>query len=353
LGFLTLFPFFITPSLKSIPSGVSGGLQMKNNNVKDDIGKSDVLVQQHPNIPTRQCDPGKCSPRRYFAIKNDASYHLEPMDSTGRKGLYSNITSRAWDESSLVHLNYTSPTATELIRQTMEGRLNELLESDKTPLGSEKMPKYLPPQFPQWDRSIHEHMATSSTIIGMPTECCPTNIVHQHLTKNYNTDNVLSDEELKDCECRHPRNYPQQNGPIATLVTAFYQMSSKHPVSMYEKTSGQLLSTADPMIIFCEPDTKWVDFFIQNRKHAPTIVVPLPSSELRLVKHFPQDTFWKKQYEIDPEATTHHKGVNTMLYVIWDEKLVLVQVAAMLNPFNTTQFAWVDTGYWRNPGESL
>jgi hypothetical protein len=129
-------------------------------------------------------------------------------------------------------------------------------------------------------------------------------------------------------------------------------MSSKHPVKMYEKTSTQLLATSDPMVIFCQPNSTWVDFFIQNRKHAPTVVVPLDANELRLVKHFPRDTFWKKQYEIDPEAPTHHKGVNTMLYVIWDEKLVLLHSAAMLNPFNSTQFVWVDTGYWRNPGEN-
>jgi hypothetical protein len=41
-----------------------------------------------------------------------------------------------------------------------------------------------------------------------------------------------------------------------------------------------------------------------------------------------------------------------MLYVIWNEKLIMLHTAAMLNPFNTTQFVWVDIGYWRNPGES-
>jgi hypothetical protein len=232
----------------------------------------------------------------------------------------------------------------------MQSRLNSLLESDSLPAG--ELPKYLPPQFPQWDRSIHEKIAYSSSILGGIPECCPVNDVHQHLTNNFSAANVLSEEELKDCECRSPRNYPQDNRPIATLVSAFYQMSSKHPVKMYEKTSSQLLATSDPMIIFCQPNTTWVDFFIERRKHAPTIVVPLSAKELRLVKHFPQETFWKAQYDIDPEAPTHHKNVNTMLYVIWNEKLIMLHTAAMLNPFNTTQFVWVDIGYWRNPGES-
>jgi hypothetical protein len=38
-----------------------------------------------------------------------------------------------------------------------------------------------------------------------------------------------------------------------------------------------------------------------------------------------------------------------MLYIIWNEKLILLQSAAMLNPFNTTQFVWIDTGYCRGP----
>jgi hypothetical protein len=225
------------------------------------------------------------------------------------------------------------------------------MQSDSLP--QEQLPKYLPPQFPQWDRTIHQHIARDSTILGMPPECCPNTDVHKHLTKNFSDANILSEEELNDCQCRSPRNYARDDRPIATLVTAFYQMSSKHPVKMYQKTSSQLLATSDPLIIFCEPNSTWVQFFLEKRKHAPTIIVPLAAKELRLVKHFPQETFWKQQYSLDPEAPTHHKNVNTMLYVIWDEKLVLLQTAAMLNPFNTTQFVWVDTGYWRNPAPHM
>lgn len=309
----------------------------------------------------RKCSPGKCAPRRYFATTNQHPplYYLEPnLDHNGRHGMFSNIPSRPWDESSLVPLDLYSESAAELVRTTIEWRNRELLESDLR--WNSQLPKYLPPQFPQWDRSIQNSIASpSSTIVGIPPECCPSNANFQFLTKNWSDANVLSEDELNDCRCRSPRNYPtntsnnKHDGPIATLVTAFYQMSSKHPVKMYEKNSGQLLATADPMIIFCEPNSTWVDFFIKNRKHAPTIVVPLSANDLTLKQHFPQETFWKKQYDIDPEGLTHHNGVNTMLYVIWDEKLVLLQSAAMLNPFNTTQFVWVDTGYWRNPAPHL
>jgi len=269
-------------------------------------------------------------------------YYLEPNYT-----MFSDIPSRPWDESTLIKIDLHSNNTASIVQSTIEWRYNQLLESDHT-----DTLRYLPPQFPQWDRSIHEHIiSSSSTILGLPPKCCPSNVVHRFLTKNQSEANVLSDEELADCECRSPRNYPKDGNdrPTTTIITAFYEISSKHPVRMYEKTSGQLLATADPMIIFCEPNSRWVNFFKEQRQHAPTIVVPLSANELRLKKHFPQETFWKDQYNIDPEGPTHHKNVNTMLYVIWDEKLVLLHTAAMLNPFNTTQFAWVDTGYFRNP----
>ena len=315
---------------------------------------------------TRVCEPGVCAPLRYFASNSKAEqnqqtplYYTEPnLDSTGRNGMFASIPSRPWHESSITPLDPYTENANDLVRTTMERRYNDLIQSDSN--SNTALPKFLPPQFPQWDRSIHKHIAAPDTvIIGMPPECCPTNVVHQHLTQNFSKDNVLSDEELKDCTCRSPRNYPVGNNgeainrPTATLITAFYEMSSKHPRKMYEKTSQQLLSTADPMIIFCEPGSTWVEFFAEKRQHAPTIVVPMSVEELRLLQHFPQETFWKKQFEIDPEGMTHHKSINTKLYLLWDEKIVLLQSAAMLNPFNTTQFVWVDTGYWRNPAPHM
>ena len=312
---------------------------------------------QSSSYTTRACEPGVCAPLRYFATNNNAEqneqsplYYIEPnLDSTGRNGMFASIPSRPWHESSITPLDPYIENANDLVRTTMERRYNDLIQSDSN--SNSALPKFLPPQFPQWDRSIHKHIvAPDAAIIGMPPECCPTNVVHQHLTKNFSKDNVLSEEELKDCTCRSPRNYPVGNNgetinrPTATLITAFYEMSSKHPRKMYEKTSQQLLSTADPMIIFCEPGSTWVQFFTEKRQHAPTIVVPMSVEELRLLQRFPQETFWKKQFEIDPEGTTHHKSINTKLYLLWDEKIILLQSAAMLNPFNTTQFVWVDTG---------
>jgi hypothetical protein len=300
--------------------------------------------------PPRRCPPGACLPRRYFGATTDDPPPRRPPAYYVGGGALADVPSRPWDESSVVPLDVRedSDGAIDGVRGTMRARYDELVGSDRR---GGMRPKYLPPQFPQWDREVHRRMISAeSRVLGLPPRCCPSNVVHRFLTKNASEANVLPDEELGDCECRSPRNYPEgAGGPIATIVTAFYEMSSKHPVKMYQKAAGQLLATADPMVIFCEPNTTWVDFFVGQREHAPTIVVPLPAEDLRLRRRFPLETLWRKQYEIDPEGSTHHRGVDTMLYVIWAEKLVLLHSAAMLNPFNTTFFLWADAGYFRNP----
>ena len=348
-----------------------------------------------------------CIPRRYLSTtyrdgrRNE--YYVEPKmnddDNNGggeRRGMYDNVPSRPWDEGTIspMDLELDAVSAMRAVRCTMSSRYDDLLRSDDDFASSSSatasasssttvtiLPKYLPPQFPQWDREIQRLLSSNGTLIfGFPPECCPTNENHRFMTKNDSVYNVLSEMEMNDCACRSPRNYPplggegvgdgeggsgdggdgegdedgdgdggDGGGPMATIVTAFYEISSKHPVKMYQKTALQLLSTSDPMVIFCEPNTTWIDFFVKHREHAPTVLVPLSSNDLRLKSRFPQDTVWKRQYDIDPEGSTHHKGVNTLLYVIWNEKLILLHSVAMLNPFNTTQFLWVDTGYFRNP----
>ena len=318
----------------------------------------------------RVCPPGECLPRRYFistATPDDddrrrppAYYYPEPdQDPTGRRGAFSGVPSRPWDESSIVPLDVAGAAApagrredaADEVRRTMRMRFEELIESDSRSSGpsssssSSWPPKYLPPQFPQWDREVHRRIVSpDASVQGLPPRCCAAGGDDEG---DDDADVGSSDDD--SCVCRSPRNYPEgAGGPIATIVTAFYELSrSKHPVSLYQTAMAKILDTADPMIIFCEPNTTWFDFFVEKRKHAPTIVVPLPAADLRLKRRFRQETFWEGQYEIDPEGSSFHRGVNTLLYIIWNEKLILLHSAAMLNPFNTTQFLWVDAGYFK------
>ncbi|KAL3808316.1 hypothetical protein ACHAXA_004045 [Cyclostephanos tholiformis] len=290
-----------------------------------------------------------CLPRRYFAETTAGNpdrriYYLEPgSDPTGRDGIFSKLPSRPWDESSITPLDLSldAEAAMRTVRDSMFARYDDLVRSDATATvididgGTNALPKYLPPQFPQWDRDLHRRMSSHETLIfGFPPRCCPMNA-----NPNNDAHRVIVDGETNDCACTSPRNYPPGRGvdgggggPIVTIVTAFYEIRSKHTAKSYQRWAAELLSTADPMIIFCEPNTTWTDYFVDRRGHAPTILVPLPSSDLRLGKRFPRETLWKGQHDIDPEGDTHHRDVDAMLYVIWLEKLIFLQGAAMLNP---------------------
>ena len=164
------------------------------------LPQSGTITALAPIPLPRKCLPGQCLPRRYFSTTNQhpPMYYLEPnQDQIGRHGMFSNIPSRPWDESSIMPMNLQSEDTVGDVRRTMLSRYNELLESDLR--WNSLLPKYLPPQFPQWDRTIHERIVSmDSTILGFPTVCCPTNINHQHLTKNMSEYNVLSEDELND-----------------------------------------------------------------------------------------------------------------------------------------------------------
>jgi hypothetical protein len=114
-----------------------------------------------------------------------------------------------------------------------------------------------------------------------------------------------------------PSSFHQSN----TIVTAYYEFTSKHSVEKYENWFQRILRTSEPMIIFVEPGSKWFEFVKKQRKHAPTIVAQLPFEELVMSTTFTED-FWNFMFSIDTEATTHR---GTGVYKIWNEKLVSLE----------------------------
>lgn len=113
-----------------------------------------------------------------------------------------------------------------------------------------------------------------------------------------------------------PYDFHQSN----TIVTAYYEFESKHGVAQYEKWFSRILRTCEPMIIFVEPESRWFDFVKEQRRHAPTIVVPLSFDHLVMSSTF-LPSFWDFMHGIDLEAKIH-KGSG--VYKIWNEKLVSV-----------------------------
>ena len=52
---------------------------------------------------------------------------------------------------------------------------------------------------------------------------------------------------------------------------------------------------------------------------------------------------WEQQQQLDRESSDH----NIYLYKIWNEKVFFIKDAIKLNYYNTSTFAWVDIGCFR------
>jgi hypothetical protein len=141
---------------------------------------------------------------------------------------------------------------------------------------------------------------------------------------------------------------------LATIVTAYYDIPSKHSDSNYLKWIPFMLECSDPMVIFVDPSgsdyTDWWQLVRKHRQHAPTILVPLYFSNLTMSTVFTND-FWKKYMIKRDRKKRIRKGSD--VYKIWNEKIIMMREVARANPFDTELFFWVDAGYYRTRYKAL
>eukprot|EP00561_Arcocellulus_cornucervis_P004263 CAMPEP_0185821162 /NCGR_PEP_ID=MMETSP1322-20130828/24781_1 /TAXON_ID=265543 /ORGANISM="Minutocellus polymorphus, Strain RCC2270" /LENGTH=263 /DNA_ID=CAMNT_0028518523 /DNA_START=51 /DNA_END=839 /DNA_ORIENTATION=- len=104
--------------------------------------------------------------------------------------------------------------------------------------------------------------------------------------------------------------------PPATLVTAYFNIISKHPAIEYDKWAENILSMQDAMVIFTTPDL--ISRIKLRRAHAinRTRIVPTTLDDFKMAKMHPEE-FWQHQLHIDPERGVHK---NYQLYWIWNQK---------------------------------
>lgn len=126
-----------------------------------------------------------------------------------------------------------------------------------------------------------------------------------------------------------------------TLVTAYYEVKSKHDHNLYHQWGKTLLSLACPIVIFVEP--RHVEMIREWRGNKPIHIVPLPFEDLEMWKKY--KATWAHQHEIDPEQSIH----SPELYAIWAMKTTFVEFAIDANPFDTEYFFWCDFGAFREP----
>ena len=160
---------------------------------------------------------------------------------------------------------------------------------------------------------------------------------------------------------------------LATVVSAFYDLSSssstssswwsginnsnnnnnirsgKHDVEEYKTWLQNFLSMTDPLIFFCKPNSVWEDTVRTHRQHAPTIIATVPFEELPTVKSFTH-SFWQSfGIQRDPQQGLRYvRAKDTRLYQIWNAKAIFLEESAIVNPFDTEHFVWLDAGYFRD-----
>mmetsp|Transcript_18990 Transcript_18990/g.31494 ORF Transcript_18990/g.31494 Transcript_18990/m.31494 type:complete len:491 (+) Transcript_18990:148-1620(+) len=129
-----------------------------------------------------------------------------------------------------------------------------------------------------------------------------------------------------------------------TVVTAYFEISSKHKVQDYLAWMSYMLSIDDPMVVFTTPE--WVDRVKGFRTHAAnrTVIITTQLEDLPIATDF-NASLWKHQFQIDPIGK-YRKTFK--LYWIWLSKTYFLTEAIRLNPFESTHFVWTDIGCFRS-----
>ncbi len=135
----------------------------------------------------------------------------------------------------------------------------------------------------------------------------------------------------------------QVHSKKSTIITAYFEIKSKYPSHHYFKWIKNFLTIKDPVVIITSATLK--QFMIDNRPaHLETKIIVRNMSQFFVRKRY-GDAFWEKQHMMDIEKSIH-KG--EYLYWIWDEKSHWLKEIAILNPFQSKNFVWMDMGAFRN-----
>jgi len=129
----------------------------------------------------------------------------------------------------------------------------------------------------------------------------------------------------------------------STIVTAYFQLESKHGSNEYDSWISNIFSLQDSMVIFTTPSL--LENFKKRREFASdrTHIVALELESVPVAKNYTSD-FWTKQLDMDYEKSIHR---SYKLFWVWLSKSWFVQEAARLNPFLSDNFIWTDIGSFR------
>lgn len=136
----------------------------------------------------------------------------------------------------------------------------------------------------------------------------------------------------------------ETRGCTSTLVTGYFDITSKHTHSVYSKWIENLANNSRLnlcLLVFTDSPGMWFPSVEQV-----VINTTLCDEALALNQ---SEIFWRNQWFRDPEAAAH-KGFP--LYLVWNLKAYFLQEATRLNPFQSEYYFWIDAGYMRSADQA-
>ena len=136
------------------------------------------------------------------------------------------------------------------------------------------------------------------------------------------------------------RNYLMDN---ITLVSAYFNITSKHKYKEYLEWTNNLLKINASMVFFIDKSMINIIRKMRPKEYEnKTIWIPIQIKDFYTFKHFNKDFI--ETHKIDIEKRIH----NVPLYLIWAEKCKFLEKAVINNYFNSKCFYWIDAGYFRD-----
>lgn len=127
----------------------------------------------------------------------------------------------------------------------------------------------------------------------------------------------------------------------ATVVSAYYEMPSKHSVEQYKVWIREFLESIPCHLVFFteEPYREFIEDCRRLYKDKTHIVI---FDRCNWKANTFSKEFWNKQFEKCEEKEIHK---SSELLKVWYEKKEFVKRAIELNPFNHDDFVWTDAGF--------
>jgi hypothetical protein len=114
-----------------------------------------------------------------------------------------------------------------------------------------------------------------------------------------------------------------------TCVTGYWAAKNKHN-NNYLTWFNNTLKINCPYIVFS--NKKGIELLKKYRENLPTYYI-----------QYNIDDFYTNKYKHKLKPHPEHCP-SVELYMIWNEKIILMDKAKQINPFNSNYFAWVDAG---------